>query len=59
MYEKKNELSQQAPVLDEISVRLLDDVHGNLDLWWWYRTLSLLSRIYPANSTIRVLFSSV
>ena len=58
MYEKKNELSQQAPVLDEISVRLLDDVHGNLDLWW-YRTLSLLSRIYPANSTIRVLFSSV
>ena len=58
MYEKKNELSQQAPVLDEISVRLLDDVHGNLDLWW-YRTLSLLSRIRPANSTIRVLFSSV
>ena len=58
MYEKKNELSQQAPVLDEISVRLLDDVHGNLDLWW-YRKLSLLSRIYPANSTIRVLFSSV
>ena len=58
MYEKKNELSQQAPVLDEISVRLLDDVHGNLDLWW-YRTLSLLSRICPANSTIRVLFSSV
>ena len=30
MYEKKNKLSQPAPILDEISARLSDAVHRNL-----------------------------
>ena len=31
MHEKKNKFSQFAPILDEISVRLLDAVHHSID----------------------------
>ena len=31
MHEKKNKFSQFAPILDEISVRLLDTVHHSID----------------------------
>ena len=31
MYERKNELSKPAPILEEISFRLLDAVHRNID----------------------------
>ena len=41
MYEQKNKLTQPAPVLDEISIRLSDAVHRNIthSLWVFYLQL--------------------
>ena len=37
MHEKKNKFSQFAPILDEISVRLLDAVHHTHSWWLFWR----------------------
>ena len=52
MYDKKNKLSQPAPVLNEISVRLPNAAYGNIMtkasfffetpyLWWVFRKMEI------------------
>ena len=52
MYDKKNKLSQPAPVLDEINVRLPNAAYGNIMkkasfffetpyLWWVFRKMEI------------------
>ena len=52
MYGKKNKLSQPAPILDKISVRLPNAVYGNIMkkasfffetpyLWWVFRKMQI------------------